>query len=143
MPTGNTGTLWAYPSNYDWFPVFAFDHPTYQPGNTDLGGFSAGAQSAASALAGLSPGLVVAFLVYFVLGFALYAAIYAAAGSLVSRPEDVQMIALPLSRFLLGKVRPPEGEAEQSRADRTAQRASDWLENTVLRRVLATRRHAW
>lgn len=48
-------------------------------------------------LAGLSPGLVAGFLVYFVLGFALFAAIYAAAGSLVSRPEDVQMIALPLS----------------------------------------------
>ncbi len=48
-------------------------------------------------LAGLSPGLIVGFLVYFILGFALYAAIYAAAGSLVSRPEDVQMIALPLS----------------------------------------------
>ncbi len=48
-------------------------------------------------LAGLSPGLVLGFLVYFVLGFALFAAIYAAAGSLVSRPEDVQMIALPLS----------------------------------------------
>jgi ABC-2 type transport system permease protein len=51
----------------------------------------------APSLAGLSPGLIVGFLVYFILGFALYAAIYAAAGSLVSRPEDVQMIALPLS----------------------------------------------
>ena len=30
-------------------------------------------------------------------GFALYALIYAAAGSLVSRPEDLQIIALPLS----------------------------------------------
>jgi len=48
-------------------------------------------------LAGLSPGLIAGFLVYFILGFALFAAIYAAAGSLVSRPEDVQMIALPLS----------------------------------------------
>jgi ABC-2 type transport system permease protein len=50
-----------------------------------------------SSLAGLSPGLLLAFLAYFVLGFALYAAIYAAAGSLVSKPEDLQVIALPLS----------------------------------------------
>src|SRR5207244_13527328 len=34
---------------------------------------------------------------FYVLGFALYALIYAAAGSLVSRPEDLQIIALPLS----------------------------------------------
>ena len=34
---------------------------------------------------------------YYTLGFALYSLIYAAAGSLVSRPEDLQIIALPLS----------------------------------------------
>jgi ABC-2 type transport system permease protein len=51
-------------------------------------------------LSGLSPGLLLAFLVFFALGFALYAAIYAAAGSLLSRPEDLQIVALPLS--LLG-----------------------------------------
>lgn len=48
-------------------------------------------------LAGLTPGLLAAFLVFFVLGFALYAVIYAAAGSLVSRQEDLQVVALPLS----------------------------------------------
>jgi ABC-2 type transport system permease protein len=53
--------------------------------------------TAATSLAGLSPGLVAAFLVYFALGFALYAALYGAAGSLLSRAEDLQMIALPLS----------------------------------------------
>ena len=53
--------------------------------------------TAASSMAGLSPGLIVAFLVYFVLGFALYAALYAGAGSLLSRPEDLQIVALPLS----------------------------------------------
>ncbi|HYO42932.1 MAG TPA: ABC transporter permease [Candidatus Limnocylindrales bacterium] len=52
---------------------------------------------AATSLAGLSPGLLLAFLVYFVLGFALYAALYAGAGSLLSRAEDLQIIALPLS----------------------------------------------
>jgi len=55
-----------------------------------------GAGSAAS-LAVLSPGLLGAFLVYFVLGFALYAALYAGAGSLLSRAEDLQIVALPLS----------------------------------------------
>ncbi len=48
-------------------------------------------------LAGLSPLMLGAFVVYFMLGFALYAAIYAGAASLVSRPEDLQVIALPLS----------------------------------------------
>jgi ABC-2 type transport system permease protein len=52
---------------------------------------------AGTSLAGLSPGLLVAFLVYFVLGFALYAALYAGAGSLLSRAEDLQIVALPLS----------------------------------------------
>ena len=58
--------------------------------------FGAGELASAS-LGGLSPGLLAAFLVYFVLGFALYAALYAGAGSLLSRPEDLQIIALPLS----------------------------------------------
>ena len=53
--------------------------------------------SVAPSLAGLSPGLILAFLVYFTLGFVLYALIYASAGSLVSRAEDLQMLALPLS----------------------------------------------
>jgi ABC-2 type transport system permease protein len=53
--------------------------------------------SVAPSLAGLSLGLVAAFLAFFVLGFVLYALIYAAAGSLVSRAEDLQMLALPLS----------------------------------------------
>jgi ABC-2 type transport system permease protein len=50
-----------------------------------------------TSLGALSPVLLGAFLVYFVLGFALYAALYAAAGSLLSRAEDLQIIALPLS----------------------------------------------
>ena len=48
-------------------------------------------------LSALSPGLLAAFMVYFVLGFGLYAALYAGAGSLLSREEDLQTIALPLS----------------------------------------------
>ncbi len=50
-----------------------------------------------ASLSALSPGLLAAFLVYFVLGFSLYAALYAAAGSLLSREEDLQTVALPLS----------------------------------------------
>jgi ABC-2 type transport system permease protein len=52
---------------------------------------------AGSPLDGISFGLLAAFFVYFVLGFLLYALVYAAAGSLVSRAEDLQMLALPLS----------------------------------------------
>jgi len=53
--------------------------------------------SVAPSLAGLSVGLIGAFLAFFSLGFVLYALIYASAGSLVSRAEDLQMLALPLS----------------------------------------------
>jgi ABC-2 type transport system permease protein len=51
----------------------------------------------APSLQALSPGLLLGFATYYVLGFSLFALIYAAAGSLVSRPEDLQIIALPLS----------------------------------------------
>ncbi len=53
------------------------------------------------------------------------------------------LIALPLSRYLLGKVKLPQVEVEQSRADRIAQQASNWLESWALSHVLATRRQAW
>jgi ABC-2 type transport system permease protein len=58
--------------------------------------------SVAPSLAGLTPALFAAFLAFFVLGFALYALVYAAAGSLVSRAEDLQMLALPLSLVAIG-----------------------------------------
>ena len=48
-------------------------------------------------LQAISPTLFLAFGVYYALGFALFSMVYAAAGSLVSRPEDLQIIALPLS----------------------------------------------
>ena len=51
----------------------------------------------APSLVALTPQLFVAYAAFFVLGFTLYALIYAAVGSLVSRPEDLQTIALPLS----------------------------------------------
>ncbi len=48
-------------------------------------------------LAALRPSLLAAYGLYWILGFLLYALIYAAAGSLVSRAEDLQVLALPLS----------------------------------------------
>jgi len=74
-------------------PAFLMMVVSGQAGNAMLGEDP----GAATSLAGLSPGLILAFLVYFVLGFALYAALYAGAGSLLSRAEDLQIIALPLS----------------------------------------------
>jgi ABC-2 type transport system permease protein len=53
-------------------------------------------------LAALSPELLLAYATFFVLGFALYALVYAAAGSLISRTEDLQMLALPLSIVAIG-----------------------------------------
>jgi ABC-2 type transport system permease protein len=58
--------------------------------------------SVAPSLAALSPLLLAAYAAFFVLGFTLYALIYAAAGSLVSRAEDLQVIALPLSLVAIG-----------------------------------------
>jgi ABC-2 type transport system permease protein len=58
--------------------------------------------SIAPSLAVLSPPLLLAYLAYFTLGFTLYALIYAAAGSLISRTEDLQMLALPLSIVAIG-----------------------------------------
>ena len=48
-------------------------------------------------LAGIAPALFIGYGLFFVLGFTLYALVYAAAGSLVSRVEDLQVIALPMS----------------------------------------------
>jgi ABC-2 type transport system permease protein len=46
---------------------------------------------------GLSPGLLLLFGVYGVLGFLLYASLFAAAGSLVSRQEDVNSVVMPMT----------------------------------------------
>ena len=46
---------------------------------------------------GLSAGVLLVFGVYGVLGFLLYGVLYAAAGSLVSRQEDVQTVVMPLA----------------------------------------------
>jgi ABC-2 type transport system permease protein len=62
-----------------------------------------GASSGADlSLAALTPGLLAAYGAFWILGFVLYALIYAAAGSLVSRAEDLQVLALPLSLVAIG-----------------------------------------
>ena len=53
-------------------------------------------------LAGLTPGILAAFAAFFLLGFLLTALVYAAAGSLVSRQEDVQQVALPMLMLSFG-----------------------------------------
>ena len=45
----------------------------------------------------LTPGMLAAYAAFFLLALVLYAFVYAAAGSLVSRQEDVQQLAMPLS----------------------------------------------
>jgi ABC-2 type transport system permease protein len=47
----------------------------------------------------LTLGVVVSFVVFFVLGYLLYSTLYAAAGSLVSRMEDVNNVVAPMSLF--------------------------------------------
>lgn len=51
---------------------------------------------------GLTPGTLLAFGVYGVLGFLLYASLYAAAGSLVSRQEDVNAAVMPMTFLSMG-----------------------------------------
>ncbi|HVL74670.1 MAG TPA: efflux RND transporter permease subunit [Noviherbaspirillum sp.] len=53
------------------------------------------------------------------------------------------LATLPLSRFLLGRVKVPEGEQAHSRADRVTVRAMDWLEAWNSRHVLSSRARAW
>jgi ABC-2 type transport system permease protein len=53
--------------------------------------------AAASLPQGLTPGMLLAFGAYGVLGFLLYATLFAAAGSLVSRVEDVSAIVMPMT----------------------------------------------
>ena len=51
---------------------------------------------------GLTPSILIAFSVFFVLGFLLYAVLFAAAGSLVSRQEDVSQMVAPMTLVVCG-----------------------------------------
>jgi ABC-type Na+ efflux pump permease subunit len=50
----------------------------------------------------LDPGLLLAFAIFFVLGYLQYATIYAAAGSLVSRTEELGAVATPVILPVVG-----------------------------------------
>jgi ABC-2 type transport system permease protein len=68
-----------------------------------IGSLVLGEQATGVALpSGLTPGLLLAFGVYGVLGFLLYASLYAAAGSLVSRIEDVNAAVMPMTFLSMG-----------------------------------------
>ncbi len=56
-----------------------------------------GAASSIELPQALTPGVLSAFLVFFVLGYLLYSTLYAAAGSMVSRMEDVNNVVAPMS----------------------------------------------
>ena len=68
------------------------DHEAVLPGSAGEG----------LTLVGLTPEVLVLFVVFFAFGFALYALIYAAAGSLVSRQEEVQQVVTPLTFIAMG-----------------------------------------
>ena len=59
-------------------------------------------QATRLSLPGLTPGVLAVFVLFFVLGFALYSLVYAAAGSLVSRQEEVQQVITPLTFLSMG-----------------------------------------
>lgn len=61
-----------------------------------------GTAAGASLPSGLTPPILVAFSAFFVLGFLLYAVLFAAAGSLVSRQEDVSQIITPMTLLVCG-----------------------------------------
>jgi ABC-2 type transport system permease protein len=61
-----------------------------------IGRFAFNATGDGPPISGLSVGILAGFVLFFVLGFALYAFLYAAAGSLVSRQDDVQQVAMPM-----------------------------------------------
>src|SRR4029079_5026709 len=56
-----------------------------------------GASEAVALPEGVTAGMLALLCVYGVLGFGLYAVLYAAAGSLVSRQEDVNQAVMPMT----------------------------------------------
>jgi ABC-2 type transport system permease protein len=62
-----------------------------------LGSVVLGTSSTTGLPQGLTPALLLMFGVFGILGFLLYASLYAAAGSLVSRMEDVNTVVMPMT----------------------------------------------
>lgn len=64
--------------------------------NGPIGHALFGDTAASFGLPGLTPGLLAVFGFFFLMGFILYSTLYAAAGSMVSRQEEVQQSAAPM-----------------------------------------------
>lgn len=64
-------------------------------------GVAAGAATGVLTVTGTAIGVFVSTLGWFVLGFAFFAVLYAAAGSMVSRQEDVNSTAMPLMMLIM------------------------------------------
>ena len=93
----------------------------------------------------LSPALLAAYGGFWILGFVLYSLLYAAAGSLVSRAEDLQVLALPLSMvaiagYLLAVLSLSGGV---STLTRVASLVPFWSPFMMLTRLTVGRAEAW
>jgi ABC-2 type transport system permease protein len=64
-------------------------------------GLAAGMATGLVTVTGLAVGVFASVLVWFILGFAFFAVCYAAAGSLVSRQEDVNSAATPITALVM------------------------------------------
>jgi len=64
-------------------------------------GLTAGIATGLITVTGLAVGVFASVLVWFILGYAFFAVIYAAAGSLVSRQEDVNSAATPITMLVM------------------------------------------
>ncbi len=93
----------------------------------------------------VGPGLLAAYGGFWILGFVLYSLLYAAAGSLVSRAEDLQVLALPLSLvaiagYLLAVMALSGGV---STLTRIASLVPFWSPFIMLTRLTVGRAEAW
>lgn len=64
-------------------------------------GLGAGIGTGLVTVTGTAVGVFASVLVWFILGYAFFAVLYAAAGSLVSRQEDVNSVATPITMLIL------------------------------------------
>jgi ABC-2 type transport system permease protein len=105
-----------------------------------LGGSSIGIN-----LAVVSPELLAEYGAFWILGFVLYALIYAAAGSLVSRAEDLQVLALPLSLIAIAGYLLAVGALTGgvSTFTRVASLVPFWSPFIMLTRLTVGRTEAW
>ena len=80
-----------------------------------------------SSLLSIPPELLGYMLLYFVLGFLLYAFLYGAAGSLVSRIEDISSMILPMSMLMLVGMMVSTGVISGGDAESTLVKACSYI----------------